>query len=50
MEIVFNILKSKNGHDDIRLLKEPKLQKSKRPHDQKIEREAFNKCNQIFNF
>ena len=40
----------KNGHDDIRLLKEPKLQKSKRPHDQKIEREAFNKCNQRFNF
>ena len=35
--------KIKNGHDDIRLLKEPKLQKSKRPHDQKIEREAFNK-------
>ena len=28
--------KIKNGHDDIRLLKEPKLQKSKRPHDQKI--------------
>ena len=42
--------KIKNGHDDIRLLKEPKLQKSKRPHDQKIEREAFNKCNQRFNF
>ena len=42
--------KIKNGHDDIRLLKEPKVQKSKRPHDQKIEREAFNKCNQRFNF
>ena len=38
--------KIKNGLGDIRFLKEPKILKSKRSHDQKIEREVFNKCNQ----
>ena len=48
--ILIQYFKVKNGLDDIMFLKEPKILKSKRPHDQKIEREVFNKCNQKFNF
>ena len=39
--------KIKNGLDDIRFLKEPKILKSRKPHDQKIEREFFNIISKI---
>ena len=42
--------KIKNGYDDIKLAKEPKQLKSKRPHSQKIEREVYKKCKQRHNF
>ena len=42
--------KSKNGQDNIRPLKESKILKEEKLDYQKIEREAYNKCNQRFDF
>ena len=42
--------KIKNGLDSINFIKQAKILKSKRPHSQKIDREAFNNCTYRHNF